>query len=122
MTLKIEAGKKYRTRGGHEAEVLRTDVRDEQPVVGIITFNDGGQSVTEWSVDGSFWPDGEGSTKDLISEIRPKRVVWLNVYDTGDFFIHETKQQADRAESPSCCRPSRIACIRVEFEENQFDD
>lgn len=118
MTLKLEAGKKYRTRGGHEVEILRTDVRGEQPVVGIVTFNNGSQCVTGWSADGSYWTSGGQSENDLISEIKPKRVVWLNVYpgDDGGFY-YDSRAEADRQATPY-----RTACIRVEFEENQFDD
>jgi len=118
MTLKLEAGKKYRTRGGDEVEILRTDVRDEQPVVGIVTKSDGSQYVSEWNTDGSFWPDGLESANDLISEIRPKRVVWLNFYPDGTCGAsHSSKEEADAHSSDI-----RIARIRVEFEEGQFDE
>jgi hypothetical protein len=118
MTLKIEAGKKYRTRGGDEVEILRTDVRQWQPIVGIITKDDGSQYATEWSADGFFCPDRVESHHDIISEIKPKRVVWLNVYPEDDCGFY----YGSRAETDRQANPCRIACIRVEFEEGQFDD
>ena len=116
--LKIEAGKKYRTRGGDEVEILRMDVRASQPVVGIMTYDDGSQIVRQWHTDGSYWVERSKSENDLISEIKPKRVVWLNVYpdDDGGFY-YDSRAQADRMATPY-----RIACIRVEFEEGQFDE
>lgn len=118
MTLKLEAGKKYRTRGGDEVEILRTDVRANQPVVGIMTYDDGYQLVTQWNADGSFWVERGESEDDLISEIKPKRVVWLNVYsdDDGGFYYDS------RAEADASADSARIACIRVEFEKGQFDE
>jgi hypothetical protein len=118
MTLKIEAGKKYRTRGGNEAEVLKTDLRNEQPIVGIVTHDDGSQCVYEWTVDGYYWPDDPRSDLDLISEIKPKRVVWLNVYDDDRPTVHSYHS---REEADSYAYANRLACIRLEFEEGQFD-
>ena len=118
MTLKIEAGKKYRTRGGDEVEILRTDVRDKQPVVGIFTDKHGDQEVCSWTPAGFYFSQDERSIFDLISEVKPKRVVWLNVYGgVSPCYCYSTRKEADRQAGHH-----RIACIRVEFEENQFDD
>lgn len=120
MTLKLEAGKRYRTRGGDEVEILRTDVRNELPVAGIITYSEGDQWVNTWTSDGFHYSMDEQHEHDLISEIRPKRVVWLNVYCDGNpvrYYYYDSRKEADGA-----ALPSRIACIRVEFEEGQFDD
>lgn len=118
MTLKLEVGKKYRTRGGDEVEILRTDVRGTKPVVGIITYADASQSVSDWDACGFWWTAGPGSSLDLISKIKPKRVVWLNVYPGEDGgYYYDSRAEADRQATPY-----RIACIRVEFEDGQFDD
>ena len=119
--LKIEAGKKYRTRGGDEVEILRTDLNSANPVVGILTVCDGTQSAYEWASNGAFWFDGTQVDMDLISEIKPKRVVWLNVYpvvgESGDWSYYSSRTEADYYAAPD-----RIACIRVEFEEGRFDE
>lgn len=124
MTLKIEAGKRYRTRGGDEVEVLRTDINSADPVLGVITYkNSGGQSAISFKEDGSYLGEMEYS-HDLISEIRPKRVVWLNVYEEDEgasFFSSRQEADADYLKWRATT-PARIACVRVEFEENQFDD
>lgn len=118
MTLKIEAGKKYRTRGGDEVEILRTDVRHERPVAGVITYPDSSQIVTDWCVDGHYWRGDRECEHDLISEIKPKCVVWLNVYPEDIF----GNAYNSRVEADENALSTRIACIRVEFEENQFDE
>lgn len=120
MTLKIEAGKKYRTRGGDEVEILRTDLKGAMPVVGVVTFaSDGRQAGETWYSNGESYLSVNGTGNlDLISEIKPKRVVWLNVYpdDNGGFYYDS------RAEADDLASPDRIACLRVEFEEGQFDE
>lgn len=121
MTLKIEAGKKYRTRGGEEVEILRTNINCSDPVVGVITYKStGGQSILSilsFLENGSYL-SREEHRLDLISEILPKRVVWLNVYgDGGTCYASSPKKEADRVADPS-----RVACIRLEFEEGQFDN
>lgn len=160
--LKIEAGKKYRTRGGDEVEILKTGINFINPVIGVVTHKEtGGQSVLTLEENGSYFggqqcrfdliseitsEEGgdypfsieivEGPDKGLVREVReytdlprgkafrilptkpPKRVVWLNVYpDESSGFFYNSRQGADhQADS------ARIACIRVEFEEGQFDE
>lgn len=55
-----------------------------------------------------------------------KTVMWLNVYPTTGFYEsffkygaypYPSREVADRAAADG-----RIACIRVEFEEGQFDE
>lgn len=47
-----------------------------------------------------------------------KRVVWMNVYRLGGCtYVYPSKADAD-----SKAFPGRMACIRVEFEEGQFDE
>jgi hypothetical protein len=123
MTLELEAGKKYRTRGGDEVEILRTDLNSVNPVLGILTVCDGTQSACEWAFNGAFWFDGPQDDMDIVSEIKLKRVVWLNVYegDEGALF-YPSRQQANCWHEHHGKGDNRIACIRVEFEEGQFDE
>jgi len=116
--LKIEAGKKYRTRGGDEVEVLRTDLKRGDPVLAVLTSKVGGyQEAVYYYSDGSYCPD-ERSPSDLISEIKPKRVVWMNVYqECCTSYGFSTREEAD-----DYAGDGRIACVRVEFEEGQFDE
>lgn len=125
MTLKIEAGKRYRTRGGDEVEVLKTGLNTNgYTVFGVHTTANGVERGRTWLGGSYYFEERDPSHLDLISEIRPKRVVWLNVYegDQGAMFF-SSRQEAD-ADYLKCLdlTPARLACIRVEFEEGQFDD
>lgn len=116
--LKIEAGKKYRTRGGDEVEVLRTDVNSDESVVGIVTHkDDGSQWVAAYFSDGRYFLYGD-SPADLISEIKPKQVMWANVYVCPAFDTHHSS----REDADKYAGTGRIARVRVEFEEGQFDE
>lgn len=160
--LKIEAGKKYRTRGGDGVEILKTDINPSYPIVGIVTFKDTNDQDTVTfrengsyfvgqehrfdliseitSEEGSDYPSSieivEGPDKGIVREVLeytdlprgkafrilptkpPKRVVWLNVYYDGSASAFPSREEADA----STFKDARIACIRVEFEEGQFDE
>lgn len=68
MSLKIEAGKFYRTRDGQEARIYCTDGGSNTPVHGAIK-KFGKWNVNFWSTEGNnqFSPE-----IDLIVEIKPK--------------------------------------------------
>lgn len=138
MTLKIEAGKKYRTRGGDEVEILRTDLQSDMPVLGILRSSNEGHSLFEtrpfeeypgtWTSSGGWVWVEEGEeyedVNDIISEIKLKRVVWMNVYeeDEGACFFPSRQKADDEDRKYGDINGARIACIRVEFEEGQFDE
>ncbi len=127
MTLKLEAGKKYRTRGGVcEVEVLRileNPVSPSEAVVGVLRQTDGCQEVVAHYANGSF-AQGEIHYLDLISEIKPKRVAWLNVYeeDEGGFYFNSRQEADDDDMKHRSIDDVRIACIRIEIEEGRFDE
>lgn len=80
MSLKIEAGKYYRTRNGQEARIYCTDGGGNTPVHGAI--NKFGQwNVNFWSVEGKnqFSPE-----IDLIVEIKPKTRFFGYLVDRKD--------------------------------------
>ena len=106
----IDINKKYQTRDGRPVELLTTNARGAWPVVGYI--GDGDQ-VSRWAIDGAFCGTSPIRTLDLV-EVKPKRVVWLNVYPDGDRSSHESREDAD-----SRSLDGRIACLKVEFEEGE---
>lgn len=67
-TLKIEAGKFYRTRDGRKVRIYRTDVNhSEYRIHGYIISSDGVERSCHWYGDGRYLFAGE-SGADLISE------------------------------------------------------
>lgn len=116
----ISMNKKYQTRDGQPVEIVTTSARDSPkwPVMGYI----GDQvNFTFWSPKGIHDVNGRRSSLDLVEvevevEVTLKRVLWLNVYP-GGIFVHDSREYADK-----CSTENRIACLKVEFEEGQFDE
>ena len=74
-----------------------------------------------WFVGGKWLPN-ETACKDPFFHAYKrepvKRVAWVNVYPVADVVVlRKSRQLADDEADPS-----RIACVRVEFDEGQFDD
>ena len=44
--MQVAMGKKYRTRSGCEVEILRTDLKNTYPVLGIVKHPDGAKVIT----------------------------------------------------------------------------
>jgi len=111
----FEAGKTYKTRSGQEVYVF--EVTEER----IFCKRKAGY---EWSgidyyPNGRWYPGNHTSNLDLV---RPKQVVWLNVYNNVEDTLyvggsHDTKQEADKWADGD-----RKACIRIEVEQGQFDE
>lgn len=118
MTIKLEVGKRYRTRGDDTVEILLLNpYSEEYRFVGVSIK---GFWAATWTEEGRMQV-GEENVHDLIEEIRPKRVVWVNSYAKRDgspyFEVFASKEDAD-----SFSIITRIACQRVEIEEGRFDD
>lgn len=110
----ISMNKKYQTRDGRPVELLTTSARGEWPVVGHI----GGENqVILWTIDGVCSYSHSGFPAYDLVEVTPKRVMWLNVYPDDDAYMPRTRKDADDSS-----RGGRIACLKIEFEEGQFDD
>jgi len=111
----ISMNKKYQTRDGQPVELLTTRSRESRkwPVMGYIGDC---KWVTFWGPEGIHDVNGVRSNLDLV-EVKPKRVLWLNVYPDGDSSSHESREDADE-----CAGARRIARLKVEFGEGRFDE
>lgn len=109
---RIDPAKKYTTRDGRKVEILRVLNCGSHPVFGVIISNNGNEAAECWMPDGRKHTNA--TTDDDLIEARETIKGWLNVYEDdgkiriGDF--HKTRESADLAS-----RPTRIACIPVEF-------
>lgn len=45
-------GAKVETRNGHKVEILRTDLKNNCPIIGIVTGDDGSEGFSMWKTDG----------------------------------------------------------------------
>jgi hypothetical protein len=108
----IDINKTYRYRNGEEARVICVDAPHNQwPVIAL----DGGGVITRHTDMGvSSWE----LDYDLI-EVKEKKVLWLNVYESPfEGFIYRDRERSD----DEAYDRERIARIRVEYEEGQFDE
>jgi len=68
------------------------------------------------ALDGAHVLSGRNKARDLV-EVKPKRVMWFNVYHGGEVHAHDSREDADRNSGDN-----RVARLKIEFEEGQFDD
>ena len=108
----IDPAKTYRTRDGREVRIYAVDGAELDGVHGAILFPERGWLACQWHSDGKYISNDQCSA-DLI-EVKPKHVRWVNVYSHGDWSDYEDRESADRFATST-----RIACIRIEFEEGE---
>lgn len=108
--MKIEMGKKYRTRGNEESGVESVEVRvlciDAPGRYPVVSLTPNGTILTH-TADGKC--PGVPSLDLIETRERVRREHWCNVYaDPGLSGIY-----ADRAFANKYAVPGRIACVRV---------
>lgn len=111
----LDITKPMQTRNGWEAKLICNDLAGNSPLGVRIKRQDGTEFVTSRLIDGRCW-DHTTSDFDIIN-VPTKIVRYLNFYGPEHCFMYDTRPEADEHSSPN-----RIACIRVEFTEGQFDD
>lgn len=115
-----EPGKEYRTRDGRRARVYALDGGGAHPMHGAVyNHGSGAWEPTSWmSCGGYLHAKNDISPRDIMPPEPEKRVVYFNAYADGRFgLVWDSRSEAD-----SHVEGDRIACIRVEFTEGQFDD
>jgi len=107
--MEIDITKKYKTRDGQDFTPLSDKGRGNYPIIGFIGS---AKVIQRWSKDGRFvgWPQEHHF--DLV-EVKEKKVAYLNVYPDS----HRSRNIAD-----AYAAENRIACVRIEYEEGQFDE
>lgn len=112
--LKIERDKFYVDGKGNKVRVVCVDNTAilHFPVIGVCG---GSGDIFQYTSEGHRWLDGV-SEFDLIREVKEKQVRYINIYPRNEI-SHNSRQTAD-----DCAIHDRLARIRVEYEEGQFDD
>lgn len=110
--LKIERDKVYIDGRGQRYRVVCVDGGANFPVIAV---NDNGDVYT-FTSEGAFYTRAD-TDLDLVCEVKVKQVRYVNIYPNGTVFDHKSKRDAENVAGAS-----RLACIRVEYEEGQFDD
>lgn len=110
----IDIKKKYKTRSGLDVRLVSDQGHLDFPIVGYI-----GNSIepTCWDCDGSFTYQKDHC--DLV-EVKEKKVMYVNVYPSDKHYFYFSRESADINDS--YVTGARLARIRVEYEEGQFDE
>ena len=87
----------------------------------VITERDGVDRVAVFGADGIECDLTGMIAKEPVTleNVPVKHVRYFNVYTYGD---GEISRQESRARADAVAGKGRIACVRVEFEEGQYDD
>lgn len=109
--LKIERDKFYIDGRGEKIRVVCIDASPEFPIIGV---DSAGDTLT-YTAEGRLYSD-QSSGYDLVREVKEKQVRYINIYPNNEI-SHNSRQTAD-----DCAIHGRLARIRVEYEEGQFDD
>jgi hypothetical protein len=88
--------------------------REPYPIIGYA-----GESLESWTRKGAWGVFFKGDLNDLkLVPVEPvKHVLYFNVYQHGIDTYHTSREQADIH-----IETGRLACIRIEYTEGQFDE
>lgn len=112
----IDWTKPIETADGSPARVLATDLACTRPVVvAVATKGLDYETVLLLNSEGSY----DKGKPPIVRNVPPAPMGrYFNVYRDGSISAgHENRADADDYQGPD-----RIACVRVEFKEGQFDD
>lgn len=111
----IDWTKPIETTYGFPARVIATDIKGDCPILIAIMKSDGTETVALLDEMGRYLPTWRQAVRNV--PLAPV-VRYFNLYSDGLMCTdHETRKEADYNAGPD-----RIACIRVEFKEGQFDE
>ena len=117
----IDWNKPVQTRDGSEVNIYTTSAKagnKKYPVRGEVLKKSGFWSFESWTPEGEWSACAADSDLDLVN-VPEKHVRYFNMYpDSGKF----VQPRSSRDEADAKAAAGRIACVRVEFEEGQFDD
>lgn len=113
---KVDWTKPIQTVGGLPARVVCTDMKGHYPIL-VLVEKGGVESTGLRTLEGRIYDNSFGD-RDIINVPPRKMVHYLNVYRGGlALGIHPNREKADLSAAPG-----RVACVRVEHTEGQYDD
>lgn len=119
------------TRDGREARIVCWDKKGPQPILALVTNDNGAEETWTYSIDGKFLDDGTNSNLDLMFDTKIHEG-WVNVYKnvkdesfllytkkTSDFYtggkIYDTEEQAKKSRDTGCV--NYVCTIPIRFLE-----
>jgi len=116
MTFKYEGAGWYKMRNGDKVYVVGQVPSEAKFEDGEVFLGKHGDDAFAWLSNGLYHSHNIPSEYDLIRKLPEKKTLWVNVYE-DTFATHKTKRWADDKAAYD-----RIARIKVEYEEGQFDE
>jgi hypothetical protein len=113
----FQVGQTYKTRDGHAARVVATDMKGPQPIVALMDCA-AMEVVIFCSHDGRYYHAGD-SEWDLLPPEPAAQYVWLNVYADGGLPL--PRAWRSRYGADEMAADNRIGCIKVKLEA-RFDE
>jgi hypothetical protein len=114
----IDFTKPLQTRMGDPVQLITTEGRGQYPIIGYIADS---KTPATWTKDGNKL-QGVSRTEDLVNVPPAKQVAYINVYagdqSTGMYRLNDSRAEADERAQPT---KGRVACVRIEYTEGQFD-
>lgn len=110
----ISMDKQYKTRDGQTIKILHILNHGPFPVIGIRKTEDHKETLSMWTINGSFWNTHVGESKTDLVEVKKEhtKIGWINIYKNGSDGIYTSKFGADTNES---IHQKRIACKEITF-------
>ena len=109
--------KPARTKDGRKVRIICTDAKDDlgDYLVALVECANG-EIIYTYSQDGVLIGDEKSSIN--LENIPEKHVRYFNCYSS----LHSSETYESRLHADRGCAGTRTACIRVEFEDGQFDE
>jgi len=112
-----DRNKPVRLRNGDKVVVLDWDVPKTDRPIWARVFDTGGWRILYFSAEGHWNGNRECSDYDIIN-VPEKHERYMNVYGKqAEAFMYCSRSSADMS-----ARLGRTECIRVEWEEGQYDE
>jgi len=110
----IDFTKPLQTRDGHTVEIISTSARGPASILGYIGKS---ERIHRWEPSGKFDSSNiDHHSLDLMNVPPAKHVRYVNIYGDGQAHVHTSSDTANNQAVGG-----RIACVKIEYTEGQFD-
>jgi hypothetical protein len=115
--MKIDITKPVRTRDGRSVRILCTDKKGNYPIVGLVTNEDGSETVCSYRLDGVYYSAGESGCDLVNVPVRVER--WLNIYHPSLSHSVYPEYCTTRDIADSQAGPNRIGILHIVYEDDK---
>ena len=114
--MKFDPTKPVQTCDSRKARIICTDANNHQPIVALITEQDGHEYTRNYTKDGFYYIGAGRSDSDLIN-IPERRIMWTNVYTHHTDGSYTTRERADETAGAR-----RIGVLKLTYENDELVD